>query len=123
MASTIDPKLALQLINEYRNQNVADGGPGLKTEDNHFLNGYFIDRESLEEILSHPDVTGVSIDIAKHPDFVGSPKNVFTLVYVGAKPRHHHEGDHDGQPPLVPVGSTYCGPPPPCPPWCVKLKS
>lgn len=122
MASPIDPNLALQLINEYREQNAADDGPGLKTEDNLFLNGYFIDRESLEAILSHPDATGVSINLAKHPDFVGSPEKVFTLVFAGAKPRHEHGDGHDHRAPLVQVGDPYCGPPPPCPPWCVKIK-
>ena len=84
MASPIDPKLAKSLIQEFRDQNASASGPGLTTPDGSFINGYFIDRKSLESILSDPKIEGISVKYAKHPDFVGQSGNVFTIIIVGA---------------------------------------
>jgi hypothetical protein len=108
MASNFDSQ---SLIAEYRQQNAADGGPGLKTPDGSFLNGFYIDRKSIQDILdSNPDISGISIQLAKDPSAIGKPDNIFTIFYAGAV------GD---TPPFTGSGE-LCGPPPPCPPWCVK---
>ena len=86
MASIIDPVLVKNLIKEYQQQNSTTGGPGLLTPDKQPLNGYFIDRQSLEKALSNPKVVGISLHHAKHPDFAGKPDNVFTLAFTGAEP-------------------------------------
>jgi hypothetical protein len=86
MASIIDPVLAKSLIKEYQQQNAAAGGPGLLTPTKQPINGYFIDRQSLETLLSNPNVAGISLHFAKHPDFAGKQDNVFTLAFAGAEP-------------------------------------
>ncbi|HZY37308.1 MAG TPA: hypothetical protein VFE53_11700 [Mucilaginibacter sp.] len=116
MASTIDPQSAKSLIAEYQQQNAADGGPALKTPDGSFLNGFFIDRESLEQMLENPKAVGVSIHLAKHPDFKGSKENHVTLVYTAAEPN-----PEPGGAPYVSSG-TMRGDPPPCPPYCAVVK-
>jgi hypothetical protein len=98
MASIIDRALAKSLIKEYRNQNAAQGGPGIITPKEDFLNGYVIDRKSLEDILSNPNFTGVSIHLAKHPDFAGSKKNHFTVIFAGAQPNATIASDAVAQP-------------------------
>ncbi len=113
MAATIDPTLAKNLIKEYQQQNSAPGGPAIKTHEGHLLNGYFLDRQSLESILSNPKVAGVSLHLAKHPDFKGSPGNHFTVLYSGSEPN----SSPDANTPYVSTGDV-CGPPPPCPPSC-----
>jgi hypothetical protein len=108
MASSTDPQ---SLIQEYQAQNAAPGGPALKTTDGSFLNGFFIDRKSLQDILdSSSDISGISIHLAKEPSATGQPDNIFTIFYIGAT------GD---TPPFTSSGG-YGGPPPPCPPWCTK---
>lgn len=115
MASSIDPTLAKNLIKEYQTQNASDGGPALKTPDGSFLNGFFIDRQTLEDILnSDPTIAGVSVHLAKDPSAVGQPDNIFTILLAGAAE------NTAGQPPYVRVGD-FCGGPPPCPPWCTDL--
>ncbi|MDB5123638.1 MAG: hypothetical protein JWP94_1767 [Mucilaginibacter sp.] len=116
MASTIDPALAKKLIKEYQQHNASANGPGLKTPDDQFLNGYFIDRESLEALLSNPKVAGVSLHLAKHPDFAGKPSNKFTVLYAGAEPNTAAGATT----PYVNTGDVYSGPPP-CPPWCTTV--
>jgi hypothetical protein len=113
MSEIIDNELAKSLIKEYRQQNASPGGPGIKTHEGHHLNGFFLERETLETILNNPAVSGVSVHLAKHPDFKGKPGNHLTLVYGGAAP------NPDAVPatPLVSSGAYYCGPPP-CPPKC-----
>lgn len=116
MASKIDPVLAKSLIKEFQNQNTSTGGPALKTHDGPFITGYFIDRQSIEAVLSNPNVVGVSVHFAKHPDAVGSKDNIFTLVFAGAEPNskpgalspHMNTGDIYEQ--LMP-----------CPPYCTDL--
>jgi len=115
MATIIDVEKAKSLIQEYRLQNAAAGGPALVTPDKKFHNGFFIDRKSLEDILSNPNVEGVSLDFAKHPDFTGAAENVFTLVYSGAEP-----AAAGGTAPYVSTGDCYTNPPP-CPPFCTIL--
>jgi hypothetical protein len=117
MASKIDPTLAKSLITEFRNQNEAAAEHALKTPEGQHLHGYFINRESLESILSDPKVVGISLHHAKHPDFVGKKENVFTTVMVGAVPNtapgattpHVSSGDYYDQIPI-------------CPPYCTNLQ-
>jgi hypothetical protein len=113
MASIIDPESAKGLIREYRQQNASAGGPAIKTPDGQNLNGFFLDRESLESILSNPKVTGVSLHLAKHPDFKGSADNKFTMLYAGAEPNT----EAGATTPIINTGNTY-GDTPLCPPWC-----
>jgi hypothetical protein len=115
MATIIDRDKAKSLIQEYRNQNSATGGPALVTPDKKPHHGFFIDRQSLEDALSNPKVTGISLDLAKHPNYVGSPEHVFTLVYSGAQPAATGAAT-----PYVSTGNIYCDPPP-CPPNCTTL--
>jgi hypothetical protein len=115
MVTTIDPELAASLINEYRQQNAVTGDTGLLTPDLQSLNGYFIDRESLESLLDNPNVVGINLMLAKDPDFVGHPRKVFTVLFAGAE-----KNRRDGSAPYVNTGN-ICGPPPPCPPMCIKL--
>ena len=108
MESSNDPK---SLIAEYQQQNAADGGPGLKTPDGSFLNGFYIDRKSIQDILdSNPDISGISIQLAKDPSATGNPDNIFTIFYTGAI---------GSTPPFTSSGGPY-GPPPPCPPYCTQ---
>jgi hypothetical protein len=117
MSSLIDPTLAKSLIKEFQQQNSSADGPGLKTPDGPFLNGFFIDRKSLESILnSNPDIVGISVHLAKHPDFSGKPDNVFTILLNGAEPNPKP----DSKTPYVRSGGIH-KPPPPCPPWCCEL--
>jgi len=98
MSSIIDPALAKSLIQEFRTQNTGPGGPALKTKEKLFLQGYFIDRESLEAVLSNPNYDGISIYLAKNPDCVGDKDNVFTIVFTGAElnPKFNNESLKEG---------------------------
>lgn len=86
MASPINPALAKSLIKEFQEQNRAAGGPGIKTPDGSFMNGFFIDRQSLDDILKDPNIVGISFHYAKHPDFAGKAGNFITAVFAGAVP-------------------------------------
>jgi len=115
MATIIDLEKAKSLIKEYRTQNSAAGGPALLTPDKKFHHGFFIDRQSLEDILSNPKVAGIHANFAKHPDFAGAKDNVFTMVYSGSEPAPA------GAPTAyVSTGNIYAGPPP-CPPVCSDM--
>jgi len=116
MGSIIDPGSAQSLIQEYQQQNSAPGGPAIITPDSSFLNGYFLDRGSLEAILSNPNAVGVSVYLAKHPDFVGAGTHQFTLMYVAAEPNTAP----GALTPYVSTGDVY-GDPPPCPPHCGSI--
>ncbi len=112
MAKKLDPEKAKSLIHEFRNQNRAAGDQGWKTPEGHHLNGFFIDRESLESILKNEKVAGIHVSFAKHPDFEGKPDNVHTIAVSGSV----------ATPPgsTAPYSSTqesYCDFPP-CPPYC-----
>ncbi|MBS1519908.1 MAG: hypothetical protein JST50_02835 [Bacteroidetes bacterium] len=109
MATSTDPK---SLIAEYQQQNSAAGGPGLKTPDGYFLNGFYIDRKTIEDILnSNPDISGISVQLAKDPSATGKPDNIFTIFLTGAI---------GTTPPFTASGDPTGTPPPPCPPWCTK---
>ena len=112
MASKIDPGQAQSLIQEFRTQNKASTDP-LKTPDGQNLNGFFLDRESLDSILKDPKVAGIHVNFAKHPDFVGKPDNVPTLVYSGSVPNTAP----GALTPHVSTGEVFDSSMP-CPPWC-----
>jgi hypothetical protein len=116
MSSPIDPQLAKSLINEFQLQNASASGPGLITQDGSFLNGFFLDRKSLESLLHDPNVAGISLQFAKHPDFAGKEENVFTIVFVGAVPNN----DPHAKAPYKSHGY-YMDKTPPCPPTCCEL--
>jgi hypothetical protein len=116
MASIIDPTLAKSLIKEFHQHNSSETGPALKTPDGQFLKGFFIDRKSLESILSNPKVAGVSVHLAKHPDFAGKPDHVFTMAIAGAEPN----SAPNAATPYVSSGDVYDFMPP-CPPYCTSL--
>lgn len=86
MASIIDQELAKELIAAYREQNASADGTRLLTNQGHFLNGFFIDRASLDSILANPDVAGISIHLARHPEFPKGDKRIFTIIFGGATP-------------------------------------
>ena len=112
MAKIIDPGQAQSMIQEFRKQNKAAGEHALKTPDGKNLNGSFLDRESLENILKDPKVAGIHVHLAKHPSFVGKPDNVHTVVYSGSV-----QNEPDAAKPFTSTGAVY-GDPVPCPPWC-----
>ncbi|MBV8389747.1 MAG: hypothetical protein JO080_08110 [Mucilaginibacter sp.] len=116
MASPIDPTLAKSLIQEFQTQNSSASGPGLTTPDGSFINGYFIDRQSLETMLSDPNVAGVHVEYAKHPDFIGQPVNVFTIILVGAVPNTDIDATT-----VYKSSGDYFDQLPPCPPICCNL--
>lgn len=112
MAKIIDRGQAQSLIQEFRNQNKAAGDQALKTADGQHLNGFFLDRASLENILKDPKVAGIHVHLAKHPNFVGKPDNVHTIVYSGSV-----QNQPDAAKPFTSTGAVY-GDTFPCPPWC-----
>lgn len=112
MASKIDPAQAKSLIQEFRSQNKSSADP-LKTADGQNLNGFYLDRESLDSILKDPKVSGIHVSFAKHPDFVGKPDNVPTLVYSGSVPNTAT----GALTPHVSTGQVFDSGMP-CPPWC-----
>jgi len=114
MATIIDPASAQSLIQEYQQQNAAPEGPANKTHEGHHLKGFFLDRASLEHLLSNPNAAGVSLYLAKHPDHVGSPENRLTLLYSGAEANTAEGGD---APTYITTGPMY-GDTPPCPTYC-----
>ena len=101
MAKIIDPGQAQSLIQEFRTKNQSSGEHAWKTPDGQHLNGFHIDRASLESILSDKENKGINIHFAKNPDFAGKPDNVNTLIYSGTKPE-------------TPMFASAM----PCPPWC-----
>jgi hypothetical protein len=131
MATIIDPEKAKSLIQEYQTQNATAGGPALLTPDKKFHNGFFIDRQTLEDILSNPDAVGIGFDFAKHPDFTGATENIFTVVFFGAAlaaatpaaepeaaaPAAAPQAADATTAPYVSTGTIYSEPPP-CPPYC-----
>jgi hypothetical protein len=126
MASIIDPDLAKSLIQEFRTQNAAPGGPALKTKDDTHLHGYFIDRKSLEDILSNPKVAGIHVYLAKHHECVGHKENKFTIVFTGSEANPKFDtasaaegkaGANKGITPYLHMGAMY-NYVPPCPPTC-----
>jgi hypothetical protein len=86
MGAKIDRELAKSLINEYRTRNTSAAGTNIITHEGKHLNGFYIEREILEEILKNPKVTGVSVHLAKHPAHQGADNNAYTVVLGGAQP-------------------------------------
>jgi hypothetical protein len=121
MASIIDKALAQTLINAYRAQNSSTDGPALLTPDNQFLNGFFIDRNSLDSILSDSEVAGISIHFAKHPDFPTGDQRIFTIIFAGATPNPGYVKGN-GMPPYLNTDHTW-DQVEPCPPVCADLIS
>ncbi|WP_428328064.1 hypothetical protein [Mucilaginibacter sp.] len=119
MASIIDRTLAKSLIENYKQQNATAGGSALLTPDEQLLNGYFIDRASLDAILSNPVFVGLNVHLAKHPDFPDSEKNIITIVFAGAQPNPDYNGSN-GVAPYLNSGDLYelVGA---CPPFCGGL--
>jgi len=116
MASIIDPALAKSLINEFRTQNKAAAENAWKTNDGQPINGFFIDRESLQNIMNDGEVVGIHVYFAKHPDFAGKPDNVNTIAITGAKTNKAPGGTT----PYVNDGEIYDFMPP-CPPVCGSM--
>lgn len=86
MSAIIDKATAQSLIIGYQAQNSSPAGPGLITPDGEYLEGYFIDRASIDAILSNPDIAGLSLYLAITPGYSGSGKNIFTIVFSGSIP-------------------------------------
>jgi len=119
MASIIDKTLAKMLIASYREQNSEVDGTRLLTPDGKFLNGFFIDRHSLDSILSNADVVGISLNFARHPEFAEDTERVFTLVFSGAE----HNPDYkkgSGIPPYI-IKDHVWDQVEPCPPVCANI--
>jgi len=116
MASIIDLTLAKSLIHEFKTQNTSSNGPALLTPDGQHLNGFFIDRHSVETMLSHEGCVGLSLNFAKHPDAVGSDQNIYTIIFTGVE---HNAGGNSGTP-YKRVGHTV-DLLNPCPPYCTDL--
>ena len=90
MASKIDPKVAQNLIKEFRDQNKSSSEHALKTPEGQHLHGFFVDRETMENILADKDNAGMHVLLAKHPDFTGKDDKVHTALVMGSKPNTAH---------------------------------
>jgi hypothetical protein len=113
MASKIDPELAKSLIKEFRDQNQASGENAWKTPDGHYLNGFYLERGKLEEILKDEKVAGIHVYFAKHKDFVGKPDKVHSALLTGAIPNP----DPKATKPFI-QSNDVVDDNPPCPPVC-----
>jgi hypothetical protein len=113
MASQIDKEQAKSLMQEFRTQNQSKGEHALLTPDGQHIHGYFLDRESLENILSDKNNAGIHVYFAKHPDFAGEPDNVNTLLYTGSEPNP----DPKVKAQYLSKGPVFVSSPP-CPPVC-----
>jgi hypothetical protein len=117
MATVIDPTTANSLILGYQSQNSSYGNSGNLTNAGKSLNGFFIDRECIEAIFNNnPGATGISVLLAKHPDFAKATTNQYTILVVGSQPNPAQ----NPATPLVATGDIY-GPVPPCPPNCPDM--
>lgn len=115
MASIIDRGLAKSLIQQFRKENAAQGGPALLTENGDFVNGFFIDRASLETVLSNANFAGIHVYLAKHPTFDGKEGRNYTIVFAGSVPTPPGSAT-----PYTSPGDVY-EMMPPCPPVCSDL--
>jgi hypothetical protein len=118
MAQQLDPEKSKSLIQEFRNQNKAAGDHAWKTPEGHHLNGFFIDRESLESLLKDEKVAGIHVSFAKHPDFEGKPDNVHTIAVSGSIPNTQP----GAATPFTSTAQCLCNYPP-CPPLCSSSAS
>lgn len=117
MASKIDRQAAKNLINEFRDQNTASGEHALKTPEGHHLHGFFIDRETMENILADKENAGMHVLLAKHPDFAGKDDKVHTVLVTGSKP----DTAPGATTPYISEGE-ICGETPICPPICTTIR-
>jgi len=115
MASKVDSQVAKNLINEFRDQNKASGEHALKTPEGHHLHGFFIDRETMENILADKENAGMHVLLAKHPDFTGKDDKVHTVMVTGSKPNTAAGATTR----YVSDGAVYCDGPT-CPPICTN---
>jgi hypothetical protein len=113
MASEFDPKMAKSLIKEFRDQNQASGEHAWKTPEGHYLNGFFFERQKLEEMLKDEKVAGIHVYFAKHQDFVGKPDKVHSALLSAAIPNP----DPNGTTPFI-QSKDMVDQNPPCPPMC-----
>jgi len=120
MSSIIDKKTIQALILEYRAQNSSPDGPGLITPDGQYLNGYFIDRDSIEAVLSNPDIVGLSLHFAVTPGYSGSGKNIFTIAFCGSTPNPNWVEGSTTEKTYLASGDVYEFSAP-CPPNCQDL--
>jgi hypothetical protein len=116
MASKIDPQVAQSLIKEFRDQNKGAGEHALKTPEGQHLNGFFVDRDTMEKILADKDNAGMHVLLAKHPDFTDKADNVHTALVTGSKPNTAPGAATQ----FVSHGEIY-GDVPVCPPVCTKI--
>lgn len=116
MASKIDPTLAKSLIQEFQKQNQESAEHAWKTPDGQHLNGFFVDRESLETILKNKEVAGIHFHFAKHPDFTGKADKVHTMTMTGSVPNTATAAAT----PYVSDGNVYDYLSP-CPPVCTTI--
>ena len=116
MAQKMDPEMAKSLIKEFRDQNKASGEHAWKTPDGQHLNGFFIDRESIESMLKNEKVVGIHVYFAKHPDFAGKPDKVHTLMIHGSVPNTQPGATT----PYLATGDIMDNTPP-CPPDCSAM--
>ena len=112
MAKKIDPEKAKSLVQEFQDQNQAAGEHAWKTPEGYPLNGFYIDRESLEEILKNDKVSGIHINFAKHPDFVGKSDKVHTITFSGS------ETPQPGATQASATSRAVYSDTPTCPPFC-----
>jgi len=118
--TVIDPASAKKLITEYQKNNANAGEKAIVTPESELLNGFFLDRKSLESLLSDPLVAGVSVHLAKHPDFAGSEKHHFTMFYTGSEPNKAENAAVPPSPPFVSRGLIFHTVPP-CPKVCTQI--
>ena len=111
MLPKIESELAKKIIKEYSEQNAASPESALKTKDGENLNGFFIDKETLEFIISNPDCEGIHIMLAKHPDFIGSNKHIFNILITSAKTNSSTSN-------AIAANTDIFGPGPTCPTIC-----
>lgn len=120
MSAIIDPQLAKTLIQAYQAQNSRNAENAIKTVDGQNLNGYYIDRASLEAVLKNPAFTGVSVYFAKHPDAAASIENIITIIFVGAEPNPKWVEGSTTETKYINSGDAYDSVPP-CPFECGTL--
>ena len=116
MASIINRGLAQSLIQEFRTQNRTLGDNAWKTPDGQQVNGYFIDRESLESILKDEKIAGIHVYFAKHANFKDDSSNVQSLIVTGSQ----LNTNPGATTPYIAAGDIFDAYPP-CPPFCTDL--
>ncbi|HVS93315.1 MAG TPA: hypothetical protein VHE59_14855 [Mucilaginibacter sp.] len=117
MATIIDRAQAQSLIRQFQAENSATGGPNLLTPDGNFLNGFFVDADSLNAIMAtDADIAGIHVYFAKHPSYDGQPGRYYTIMIAGSE-KNTAQG---ATTPYVSSGDVFDSSPP-CPPMCTNL--